>query len=277
MANLKRSLKHLFDAKHGVALPATFLILLVSTLSIVSFTYYFAVERVNSQGQTLKVSTAKQNLLSLDQTVVSTLWQPGSSATYDLTDSGGLTNIQPLNNTLSVTVADGKQISETIFSSTVGQVTYQLPYSSSSETGLYLKGDSRTITNQSGASMSQLSIEQGAQHPEIDLRYRPSVTYAVTGVEAGKTEITIRVYILNLNSSQPIDSQGELPLQISCLNTQLTSKTLQVPYTTDNLAVTCILNGASGSVSIPLVGSTNGATITIETVVCNVSIQRCTR
>ena len=84
-----------------MALPVTFLILLVSTLSIVSFTYSFSVEKVNSQGQTLKVSTAKQNLLSLDDEILSTLGQPGSSSTFDMSDSGGFLKIQPIINVLS--------------------------------------------------------------------------------------------------------------------------------------------------------------------------------
>ena len=62
---MKVSLRHIkkfVRTKYAMALPVTFLILFVSTLSIVSFTYYFSVEKVNSQGQTLKVSTAKESL-----------------------------------------------------------------------------------------------------------------------------------------------------------------------------------------------------------------------
>src|SRR4030066_1033024 len=145
-----RHFKKLVRSKTAMALPLTFLILLVSTLSIVSFTYYFAVEKVNSQGQTLKVSTAKQSLLSLNDEIITTLGQPGSSSTFDLCDSGGLLKIQPIINVLTLSVNDSFTIQETIFNTAIGKITYQLPYSSSSETGLYLIGDSRTITNQSG-------------------------------------------------------------------------------------------------------------------------------
>ena len=196
--------KRFVRSKTALALPVTFLILFVSTLSIVSFTYYFSVERVNSQGQTLKVSTAKQNLLSLDNEIISTLWQPGSSSTFDLIDSGGLTNIQPTSNVLTFSINDNSGIQETIFNTSVGKVTYELPYSSSSQTGLYLKGDSRTITNQSGSSTSQLCIANGAEHPEIQLQYRPTVSYATAGFENGKAVNNIRIYIVNLNSSAPI-------------------------------------------------------------------------
>lgn len=266
--------KKLVRSKYAIALPVTFLILLVSTLSIVSFTYYFAVERVNSQSQTLKVSTAKQSLLSLDDQILSTLWQPGSSSTFDLSDSGGLINIQPTSNVLTLSLNDSSGIQETIFNTSIGKVTYELPYSSTAETGLYLKGDSRTITNQSGASTTQLCIENGAEHPEIQLHYRPTVTYAAAGLENGQPVNNIRIYIVNLNFSAAIALQGELPLQISCTSTQLTSKNYDVTYAPGNLAITSTLDGASGSVSIPISSNSQGAVIHIETVVSNISIQR---
>ncbi len=270
---IKQSIRRFIHSKVAIALPVTFLILFVSTLGIISFTYYFAVERVNSQGQTLKVSTAKENMLSLDDAIVSTLWQPGSSNTYDLTDSGGSTNIQPINNVLTISINDNSGINETIFNASVGEIIYELPYSSSSQIGLYLKGDDRAITNQSGSSITQLCIENGAEHPEIQLRYRPSVTYAATGLENGKAVNNIRVYVVDMNSSASIASQGELPLQISCTSTQLNTQTYDVS-TPENLAITAVLNGASGSVSIPISSTPEGAIIHVETVVSNVSIQR---
>ena len=258
----------------ALALPVTFLILLVSTLGIISVTYYFAVERINSQSQTLKVSTAKQSLLSLNNAILSTLWQPGSSATFDLPDSGGLTNIQPTNNTLTITANDNSEINQTIFNATVGQVTYELPYSGSIETGLYLDGDSQVITNESGSSLSQLFITNGAQGPIIQLQYRPTVTYATGGLENGKAVTDIRIYIVNLNSSDSIALQGELPLQIFCTNTQLITQTFQVSNQLENLTITSQLNGVNGTVSIPISSTLDGSIINFETVISNISIER---
>ena len=274
---MKVSLRHLKKfarSKYAMALPVTFLILFVSTLSIVSFTYYFSVEKVNSQGQTLKVSTAKESLISLNNEIISTLGQPGSSTTFDLIDSGGLLKIQPTSNVLTLSINDNSDIQETIFNTSIGKITYQLPYSSTSQTGLYLEGDSRTITNQSGSSTSQLCIANGAEHPEIQLHYRPTVTYAAAGLEDGKAVNNIRIYIVNLNSSMEISLQGELPLQISCKNTQLESKNYEVSNDVGNLALTSVLDGVRGSVSVPISSTTEGAIIHLETVVSNVSIQR---
>jgi hypothetical protein len=274
---MKGSLRHIkkfIHSKFAMALPVTFLILLVSTLSIVSFTYYFSVEKVNSQGQTLKVSTAKESLISLNNEIISTLGQPGSSTTFDLIDSGGLLKIQPTSNVLTLSINDSSDIQETILNTSIGKITYQLPYSSTYQAGLYLEGDSRTITNQSGSSTSQLVIANGAEHPEIQLQYRPTVTYAVVGLENGKAINNIRIYIVNLNSSAEISLQGELPLHISCTNTLFESKNYEVSSSVSNLALISVLNGVQGTVSVPISSKTEGTIIHLETVVSNVSIQR---
>jgi hypothetical protein len=274
VALLKQSIRRFLHSKAALALPVTFLILLVSTLGIISVTYAFSVGRVNSQGQALKVSTAKQNLLGLDDAVLSTLWQLGSSSTFDLTDSGGQINIQPNNNVLTINISDSSGIKETVFNASIGRIIYELPSSQSSQMGLYIKGDCRTITNQSGSLTSQMCIQNGVEHPEIQLRYRPSVTSAVAGSENGKVVNNIRIYIVNLNASSSIALYGELPLQISCTNTQLLSKNYELSTETGQLIVTSILDGNSGTVSIPISSSSQGAVLHIETVISNVSIQR---
>lgn len=272
-----RLFRRFIRSKCALALPVTFLILLVSTLGIITVTYYFSIERINTQSEALKVSTAQQNFVSLDNVILSTLGQPGSSGTFDLADSGGLTNIQPTSNILTINVTDNASIDETIFNASIGRVTYELSYSSSSETGLYLKGDSQTITNRSGSSLSQLCIANSAQGPEIQLQYRPTVSYATAGLENDQAVTNIRIYIVNLNSSDPIALQGELPLQISCTNTQLTTETYQVSNQPENLTITSQLNGANGSVSVPISSGTAGSIIYIETVISNVSIERWVR
>jgi hypothetical protein len=174
---LRRLFGNLLHSKRGLAIPMTFLILFVSTLGLISVTYFFAIEKVNSQSQAIKIATAKQDLLSLDQNIMSVIWQPGSARSAEISDSGGRINIQPSAGSLSVSVSDKHCLNQTVFNQIVGQVVYELPYNGSPETGLFLKGDSRTITNQSGSLSTQLCIQNGEEHPEIQLRYRPVVSY----------------------------------------------------------------------------------------------------
>jgi hypothetical protein len=267
-------LKRLLRSKKALALPVTFLILMVSTLGIVAVTYYFSVERINAQATNLKVSTAKQNMLSLDQAVTSTFWQPGSSATYEVTDSGGMLHLEPTNNTLTVSVKAEIEIDATIYNASAGRVIYELPYTGAVDTGLYLKGDERTVANQSGSSMTQLVIASGERHVELQLRYRPSVTYVTAGTENGRAVNNIRIYIVNLNSSDSFALFGVLPLQARCLTTQLTTHSYTVSQAVTTLNVTSTIDGQTGSAIVPITTAANGADINIETVICNIALQR---
>lgn len=266
--------KRFLRSKIALALPVTFLILFVSTLGIVAFTYYFSVERISAEGTTLKVSTAKQNMLGLNDAITSTFWQPGSSATYEVADSGGRLRIEPTNNTLTLNINAEGELDQTIYNTATGKIVYELPYTSTSDTGLYLKGDSQTIANRSGASMTQMVIANGEERVEIQLRYRPSVTYATAGVDAGKAVNNIRIYIANLNQSDELALFAKLPLQSACQTTDLTTHTYTVTSAITSLTVTSNLDGQSSSVIIPITTTTQGATINIETVVCNVAVQR---
>jgi hypothetical protein len=264
-------------SRRALAIPATFLILFVSMLGIVSITYYFAVEKVNTRSTALKISTAKQDMLSFDETLLPVLWQPGSARTFEFSDSGGEVNVQPSANSLIINVTDNQNIAATIFNETIGQVMYELPYSEMPDAGLFLKGDSRTITNQSGAVITQLYIRSGAEHPEILLRYRPTTSYTTAGVENDKVVTNLRIYVVNLNSSETIAAFGKVPLKMSCVTTQITTTTYDLSYEPETLLVTSILDGVSGQVSIPVSSTASGAIINVEMVLCSVTIQRWVR
>jgi hypothetical protein len=122
--------------------------------------------------------------------------------------------------------------------------------------------------------MSQLCIQNGAEHAEIVLRYRPSVTYAEGSPENGKAVNSIRVYIANLNSSDPISVYGSLPLQVGCKTTKLLTGSYQVASGVGSLTVTSVLDGSIGSVSIPLTTTSLGGVIHLEIVVSNIAIER---
>jgi len=261
-------------SKKALALPMTYLILFVSTLLLISVTYVFAVQQVNSQKQSFDVVTAKQDMTSLDNDVLSVVSQPGSAATLDFRDSAGQLNIQPSSNNLTISITDNNGITATIFNAATGQVVYDLPSSTSPDLGFYLEGDSSTITNQSGSSLSQLYISSGFQGPQIQLGYRPLVAYSTAGMENGQAATDIRIYIVNLNSSDPFALQGELPLKISCVSTQLTTETYHVSDASGSLAITSQLNGFTGSLSIPISSTSSGSIINVEIVTSNVSIDR---
>ncbi|MFB3890228.1 MAG: hypothetical protein ACE14S_12120 [Candidatus Bathyarchaeia archaeon] len=260
-----------------MAIPATFLILFVSTLGLISVTYYFAVEKVNTRSQTLKITEAKQDFVSLDEAIISVISRPGSAAKFELSDSGGQLEVEPLANNLTINVADVQDLNETVFSGAVGQIAYELPYAESPETGLFLNGNSRTIVNQSGSVMSQLFIRSGDEHPEIVLRYRPNVSCTTAGVEDGKPVNVLRVYVVNLNASEEIALYGRVPVKIACESTSLRTETYSLSYDPETVVVTSTLDGTVGQAVVPISGSGFGAVVNVEVVECNIKVERCLR
>ena len=262
-------------SRSALAIPATFMILFISLLGIVSITYYFAVERVNARSSAFKIATAKQDMLSFDENLRTTLWQPGSARTLEFADSDGELNVQPSANSLVINITDNQDVATTVFNGTIGQVVYELPYSETPETGLFLKGDSRAITNQSGSIITQLYIRRGVEHPELVLHYRPTTSYTTAGVENGKAVTNLRIYVVNLNLSEEISLFGKVPLKMSCIDTQITTTTYDLSYDPETLLVTSVLDGVSGKVSVPVSSTGSGTMINVEMVLCNVAIQRC--
>jgi hypothetical protein len=216
---------------------------------------------------------AKQEMYQFDDTILSILWQPGSSETLDFGDCGGTLSIRPTGNVLVINVTDGNNVPTTIFNAAIGQVAYELPYTEEADTGLFLEGDSRAIVDQSGFQMTQLSIQNGAQQPEIQLSYRPITSIAST-VENNRTVNDLRIYVVNLNSSQNFELMGEIPLIVSCTAIQNTITSYNVSYQLTSLTVTATLSGNRGQVSIPMVSDPYGTIINVELVTCNVEIKR---
>jgi hypothetical protein len=230
--------------------------------------------KIGTESQMIKISTAKQDLLSLNDKILSTIWNPGSSSTISIKDSGGLTRIQPESNQLEISVDDGLSIQEVIFGSQIGEVIYELQSYGTSESGVFLEGDSRTIVNQTGSTQSQLSIVRGVEYPEIHLSYRPVVSHVNAGLELGKSVNDIRIYVINLNSSVSLSSRGELPLILKCFDAQLVSKSYEVTYQPLSLTITATEDGSTGNVSVPLSSTAQGAIVNIEIVILNVAIER---
>jgi hypothetical protein len=192
-------------------------------------------------------------------------------------DCGGTLRVQPTFNSLIVNVTDNNEVADTIFDASIGQIGYELPYSESSDTGLFLKGDSRVTVNQSSSTITQLYIRSGPQHPEILLRYRPVTSWTTSGTENNKTINDLRIYCINLNSSQSIGIMGEIPLRISCTTIENTITAYNVSYQPTALTVVASLDGVQGQVSIPISSNAYGAIINVELVVCNVRIERWVR
>ena len=264
-------------SKVALAVPVTFLILFVTTLGLVSVTYYFAAQKVGSESQMVKIMTAKQSMLSLNDEILSVTWNPGSSSAINFEEAGGVLNIRPISNSIEISINDGVQIQESVFNSSIGEVAYELPVAPVSDSGVYLTGDYRTVVNQTGTTQSQVSIETGSEYQEIHLSYRPMVSFYNGGIDNGKEVNNVRIYVLSLNSSESLSIRGEIPLKIKCLDTQIINKQYDFNYQPTNLAIRCTSDGVTGNVAVPLSNTTQGAIINLEIVVVNVAVERSLR
>jgi hypothetical protein len=103
------------------------------------------------------------------------------------------------------------------------------------------------------------------------------VSYTTAGVESDKAVNNVRIYVVNLNSSETIAMFGKVPLKIACVATQITTTTYDLSYAPETLLLTAILDGVSRQVSIPVSSAASGAIINVEIALCNVAIQRWVR
>jgi hypothetical protein len=271
--NWEKAFSKFWLSKKGMAIPVTFLILFVSLSFIISLTYYFAVSRVNSRSQLLKVSAAKQNMFSLEDSIAAIAWSPGSSKVHSFDDYGGNFVVEPEAKSLLINVTDNS-FYDVVFNSPVGKAVYELPSSESMFSTVFLEGDNRVVVNQSTSTMTQLYESEGTESPEITLSYRPLVSSTEIGSSDGKPLNNLRIYILNLNSSESLTFQGSFYLRINCVNVTSSLRSYNFSYPITSLTVKVTLDGVDGEVSLPISSNAGGALVNLEIVTCEIQLQK---
>jgi len=275
MARLKtkpNSLKFL-RSRVAIALPVTFLMLFVSLTLLISATYYFSINRISAKSQALKVSGVEQEMLSVEKVVKFVAWSPGSYEIYEFGDFGGKFKVLPTAKRLVLNITDdSSSFYDVFFNNSIGKVAYELPPSEAQD-NFFLKGDSRVVVNQSSSTMAQLYISQGIEYYEITLSYRPLAGSTVTGSSNGKPANSLRIYIVNLNSSQSITRLGGFRLKASCVNVASSWRSYNFTAPITSLTVKADLDGVLGEVSLPISSNAQGAIVNFETVTCSVKVE----
>jgi len=246
--------------------------LFVSLTVLVSATYYFSMTKIGTKASALRASGAEQEMLSLEKVIKFVVWSPGAHEIYEFGAYGGRLKVQPTANRLALNITDNSSFYEVFFDGSIGKVAYELsttePYDD-----VYFIGDSRSIVNQSSSTMTQLGVSQGSENYEMTLSYRPQAGSTATGSSGGKPVNSIRIYVINLNSSQITARSASLRLKITCLNITSTWKSYDFTSPITYLLVKANLNGVTGQVSLPIASNELGATVTLETVVCNIKME----
>jgi len=267
----KKSLNFL-PSRRAIALPVTFLMLFASLTLLISATYYFSISRISAKSQMLKVSGVEQEMLSLEKVVRFISWSPGSYEIYEFSDFGGKFKVAPTAKRLVLNITDNSSFYDVFFNSSIGKLVYELPPSETQD-NFFLKGDSRAIVNQSSSTTTQLYTSQGAEYYEITLSYRPLAGSSPTGSSAGKPVNSLRIYIVNLNSSQTITRLGGFRLKISCVNVASSWRSYNLTAPITSLTVSANLDGVLGEVSLPVSSNAQGAIVNLETITCIVKME----
>jgi hypothetical protein len=203
---------------------------------------------------------------------MSVAWSPVSSETCSFEDYGGKFRVEPEEKRLIVNVTDGL-FSEILFDSSVGKIVYELT-PSKMRTSEFLRGDSRVIINQSSFPMAQLYVSPGSEFQEVTLCYRPFASSAVTGSSGGKPVNNLRIYIINLNSSQSLALTGEFSIRVTCMDVTSNLRSYDFSYQIESLTVKVNFDGIDGEVSLPISSNANGAITEVETVICDIKVQK---
>ncbi|MBS7616843.1 hypothetical protein KEJ45_06570 [Candidatus Bathyarchaeota archaeon] len=269
----KSTLKKFMRSRKALAIPVTYLILFASLLAIISITYGFAVARISAKGAALKLSVAKQNMQTLDDAVRSVAWSFGASKTAYMEDCGGVFQTQSSKD-LSLTLTDEQTFAYTVLNSSIGKVCYVLEASTESQEGLYVKGDSRAIINQSAYPMTQLYFARGENAQQLTLCYRPMATVLAAGTTDGKPLNFIRVYVISLASSEALTASGSFYVKASALNVTVESQLYNLNSTVSSLALKAVSDGVQTTVWLPIESNAEGAFVNLEILTCHIKIQR---
>jgi len=270
----KKQLGKFLQSQKALAIPVTYLILFVSLMAIISVTYSFAVVKISARGALLRASVAKQNMQVLDDAVRSVAWTSGASKAVYMDDCGGIFQTQPTAKNLVLNFTDEQSFHSILFNSSVGKAFCKLEPSEVNYEGLYIRGDGRAIINQSSFTMTQLYAETGNDAKELTLCYRPSATTATVGTSNGKPLNLIRIYILNLNSSQNLTLREKFYLKATASSVATTTSQYEFNQSVSSLAIKAVFDGTLGTVWLPISSNAEGAVVNVEIVVCNIKIQR---
>jgi len=261
-------------SRKALALPLTYLILLVSLITIISATYSYAVIRIAAKGASLKASIAKQNMQLLDNAAHAVAWTSGSSEVIYMDDTGGTFKTEPASRNLIINIAGEQGLNEIVFNNSVGEAFYELESSEVSYTDVYVRGDDRAIINQTAFTMTQLYGAIGTNTQNLILSYRPMATTTIVGTSNDKPLNLVRIYVMTLNESQNMNLKGSFNLKITVLNTTIVSRQYEFNQSLSSLELEVNLSETVGSVSLQISSNAQGAVVNVETVVCSIKLQR---
>ena len=265
-------LKGLFDRRRGLAAPVSLLLILFSLTLVSTVAYNYAVRQISNRKEDLKLVAAEEKMLGLEEAISFTAWSPGASKAVAFSDYGGQLRVEPGGSHLLVNLTmDGSTY--TVFDSDTGRFIYELPSTVVGDLDRWLRGDQRVIVNQSTAYQSLMRVETGSEYQELVGRYRPLVSSSLGDVSGGRRINNVRIYIVNLNASEAIQSGGEFHVKVTCENVTTVVNSYDLGVTVTIMDILADLDGVQRTVAVPITVGASGSTVRVEVVVCHVKIE----
>ncbi len=258
-------------ANKGLATPVALSVLLFSFTILAVTTYSFALSSVNGKAGRLNYAAAKQDMLMLENRINAVTWSPGSSAIQIFAGYGGEFETKPELRRLAVNFTVGSSY-EIIFNSTVGYVRYELPSVDFGDVGAFLRGDDRTVVNQSYAGMPQMYIRTSGDYQEIYLGYRPLAVVSLDTSDLNTVNV-VRLFLVNLNSSQSLLLQGGFRVRVRCLNVTSEIRSYNFTGSYSLAGVKVSVEGDEDTVYLPLSSSGDFTLVRMEILICNVRLE----
>lgn len=261
-----------FRARRGLATPVSMLLILFSLTLVSTVAYSYSLSQIRSRKEDLKLLAADEKMLDMDDAVLAVAWSPGSSRTLAFSDYGGRLRVEPGANHLQLNITAGNS-TDTLFDCDTGSLVYELPSTIAGYYGIWLRGDQRAIVNQSSAYQAQMRIETGEEYKELTACYRPLVSSSVGDLVGGRRVNNIRICVINLNGSQPMQSGGEFNVRVlgDGVSTRLHSYDLNSSVTA--VGITADLDGVERTIEVRLTVGPAGSTARIEVVVGSVDVE----
>lgn len=260
------------DTRKGLAAPVSLLLIVFSLTLVSTVAYNYALRQIDNRKEDLKLVAAEEKMLDLEEAITSTAWTPTGSRTLAFSDYGGQLRVETAANPLQVNVTLGAS-NGTVYDSDTGRFVYELPSTILGREGSWLRGDRRAIVNQSTAYQAQMSVSTGTEYQELVSRYRPLVSSSVGGLSAGRRINNVRIYVVNLNASEALESGGEFHVKVTCVDVVTSLYTFNGTASDIVMSVTASLDGATRTISVPISVGASGSSVRVEVVVCNVKIE----
>jgi hypothetical protein len=257
-------------ARKGLAAPISLLILISSFTILSTATYYVAMSSINAKAGNLNYSAAKQEMLVLDGFILTLARSPGSAMVLTFQGYAGIFRVRPELRYMAISISLGS-VKDIIFSSNIGLVEYELPSTDVTEAGLYLAGDAGLIVNRSSTTMSQLCIVRGANGQDSHLGYRPLVSYYTETLD-NEAANTLRIYLINLNSSRNSVLQGNFKIRVSGVNVTCQTRDYRIPSQVTAVTVTASVDGRQDAVIVRIPESVT-TIVRTELIVFNVRLE----